>query len=240
MYSNLVFPAQNNRPFFFINAVQTVDGKTQVTHNRDSYWPIGSEYDYKTMLKLRLYADVLIHGKNTAICQHTLDNLGKEDFQQKRKKHGKTRKILYLIVSANPTEELLDFLINPSEGTDPLLVTTSKTHLSSKLSNAVKIIRMGNDKVDMLLLAKYLHSKNYRNVLVEGGSILWSSFFACNLVDEIFITVAPKIFGDKTNETLSLISDCLFPPDKIRRLKLLSAKKHRDEVYLHYRVITER
>lgn len=237
MYSNLIFPAQNNRPFFYINAVQTVDGKIQVTHNRGDYWPIGSEYDYKTMLELRLYADVLIHGKNTAIRQHTLDNLGKEDFQQKRKKNSKTRKMLYLIVSANPTEELLDFLINPSEGTESLLVTTNKAHLSSKLSNAVKIVRMGNDKVDMLLLAKHLHSKNYRNVLVEGGSTLWSSFFGCNLVDEIFITVAPKIFGDKANETLSLISGCLFPPDKIKRLELLSIKRHKDEVYLRYKVI---
>lgn len=37
MYSNLELTHKRKRPFFYINAVQTLDGKIQVTKNTKAY-----------------------------------------------------------------------------------------------------------------------------------------------------------------------------------------------------------
>ncbi len=86
-------------------------------------------------------------------------------------------------------------------------------------------------------LAAEFYKKGYRNVLVEGGPTLLGSFLKENLIDEIFLTIAPKIFGSKTGTTLTLVEGILFPQDKIKKLKLISIKQAKDELFLRYRVL---
>lgn len=82
-----------------------------------------------------------------------------------------------------------------------------------------------------------LHKKGYKRVLVEGGPTLLTSFLKEDLIDEIFLTISPKIFGSEAGITLTLTEGYLFPPDKIKKFKLLSVKKAGDEVFLRYRAI---
>lgn len=82
-------------------------------------------------------------------------------------------------------------------------------------------------------LIPYLKEKGYKNVLVEGGPTLLGSFLKENLMDELFLTISPKIYGsDET--TKNLVEGQLFPPDQIKHLKLLSVKKFKDELFLRY------
>jgi len=86
-------------------------------------------------------------------------------------------------------------------------------------------------------LADDFYKKGYRNVLVEGGPTLLGSFLKEHLLDEIFLTIAPKIFGSKTGATLTLVEGILFPPNKIKNLQLLSVKQVKNELFLRYRVL---
>ena len=83
-------------------------------------------------------------------------------------------------------------------------------------------------------LTTQLHKKGYKHVLVEGGPTLLGSFLKENLVDEIFLTIAPKIYGTQNLTTLNLVEGILFPPNDIKKLKLLSVKKSEDELFLRY------
>ncbi len=85
-------------------------------------------------------------------------------------------------------------------------------------------------------LSTKLYSKGYRNVLVEGGPTLLGSFLKENLIDEIFLTIAPKIYGNKKFSTLTLVEDFLFPKEAIKHLTLLSVKKAGNELFLRYKV----
>lgn len=87
-------------------------------------------------------------------------------------------------------------------------------------------------------LSWHLHKMGYKNVLVEGGPILLGAFLKENLIDEIFLTIAPKIFGNAKDNTLTLVEGYLFPPKAIKKLLLLSHKQINDELYLRYRVIS--
>lgn len=90
---------------------------------------------------------------------------------------------------------------------------------------------------DLKKLAQELHKKGYKRVLVEGGPTLIGSFLKGNLLDEIFITIAPKIYGSKEGMTLTLVEGYLFPKNSIKKLRLLSVKPYKDELFLHYKLV---
>lgn len=85
-------------------------------------------------------------------------------------------------------------------------------------------------------LAQTFQKKGYKHISVEGGSTLLGSFLKENLIDEIFLTIAPKIYGSEKDKTLSLVEGILFPPEATKKLKLLSIKPIGNEIFLHYKV----
>lgn len=87
---------------------------------------------------------------------------------------------------------------------------------------------------DLRKLSQELYAKGYKNILVEGGPTLLASFLKENLMDEIFLTIAPKIYGTEKESTKNLVEGHLFPPDQIKHLKLISVKKIKDELFLRY------
>lgn len=161
--------------------------------NRPGYWPIGSRIDYKMLIELRAYADVLIHGKNlfNEFGIITQKSLNKPSFKKMRRKLGKNPVLPYIVATHNLQE-----------------------------------------------LKRSLHKKGYQYVLVEGGPTLLGSFLRESLIDEIFLTIAPKIYGTENLTTKNLVEGILFPPYKIKKLKLLSVKQIGNELFLRYKVIS--
>ena len=209
VYPNLRFPKRTNRPFFYTNFVSTVDGKVQVLKNARDYWPIGSKADYQLLLELRAHADCLIHGKNLAqqFGETTLKSLENSAFKKMRKQLGKQPALPYYIISHRPAA-LADL--------EPRTTIVSS---------------------DLAILAKKLHKAGFRNVLVEGGPHLLTSFLKINLIDEIFLTITPRIFGNALGSALTLVEGYLFPKNAIINLSLLSVKKLESEIYLRYQVL---
>lgn len=205
LYKGLKFPKRGDRPIFYTNFVQTVDGKTAV--KAEGYWPIGSKKDYQVLLELRGYADALIHGANLAreFGTQTLESLSKEDFKKLREKLGRNSDLPYYIV-------------------------TKKPNLYSRLTGGNIIAG------DLQEVLDDLKKQGYENVLVEGGPTLLGSFLKENLLDEIFLTIAPKIYGTENSKTSTLVEGVFFSPQQIKKLKLVSLKKLGNEIFLHYRV----
>lgn len=205
VYPNLKFPKPpKNRPFFYTNFVQTLDGKVAVLE--DGYWPIGSKTDYQAVVDLRMYADCLIHGGNLArqFGEVALKSINKSLFKQLRRVHGKSATLPYFVISKHP--------------------------------KSLKNLQANIFTDDLSVLVEELQDKGYKHVLIEGGPTLLGSFLNENLVDEIFLTIAPKIYGSKLNSTKTLVEGILFPPTQIKKLKLLSIKKIKDEIFLRYSV----
>lgn len=203
-YPNLRFPEIKGRPFFYTNFVQTLDGKVAV--KKSGYWPIGSKKDHQILVELRAYADALIHGGNLAreFGEVTLKNINGPGFKALRKKLGKNPDLPYYAVSTKPES------FKKSLGWQSI----STPRVSS--------------------LVRKLQQKGYKHVLVEGGPTLLGSFLREGLVDEVFLTIAPKIYGTEEKTTLTLIEGILFSPLQIKKLKLVSVKKSGNEVFLRY------
>ncbi len=208
IYKNISFPKKDSRPFFYTNFVLTLDGKAQVLENTKGYWPIGSENDREVLHELRAHADVLIHGKNLA------------------KEFGT------ITLNSLSKSEFKKMRQNIGKGlTLPYYIVSDHPE---DLPNLAGVTIVGSN---LQQLSQDFYEKGFRNVLVEGGPTLLGSFLKMNLMDEIFLTIAPKIFGSKKDATLTLVEGILFPPDQIKKLELIAVENIDSEVFLRYAVI---
>ncbi len=74
-----------------------------------------------------------------------------------------------------------------------------------------------------------------RLLLHEGGPELFGQFVRENLVNELFLTVAPQIAGrDSATDRLALVRDVAFTPENAPWLRLLSVKQSGDHLFLRY------
>ena len=235
MYQDITFLRIVGRPFFYTNFISTVDGKTQVLQNTNAYWPIGSKLDHDTLVELRTHADALVHGKNTAYGFRTLNTLEYPQFQKRRKAVGKNELLPYIVISGHPDESLILSLKDSKIG-KPILVTTENATIPQALAEIVTIERIGKEYVDIAKTALFFNEKGFKHVLVEGGPHLLGSFLKEQLIDEIFLTIAPKIFGNKNGKTITMVEGFLFEAKNIPKLELISVKQEVNELYLRYRV----
>jgi 2,5-diamino-6-(ribosylamino)-4(3H)-pyrimidinone 5'-phosphate reductase len=237
LYKDLKFPSEAKLPYFYSNFVATIDGKVQVLTDTDRYWPLGSRLDYETLIELRTYADVLIHGSRTALAHPTLQSLSKPEFHKARKKAGKSGPLLYIVITNHPSDTLMPKLKSSNPLVRTLIITAKNSPIPKKLESEIEIVRIGKNSVDLSLLPVYLAGIRMKHVLVEGGPTLMGSFFKENLINEVFLTLAPKVVGNKAGRTLSMVEDYLYPPDKVPSFDLISCKQVENELYLRYRVM---
>lgn len=74
-----------------------------------------------------------------------------------------------------------------------------------------------------------------RMVLSEGGPAMLGTLLREKLLDELFLTVAPRLAGRSAEERrLALVEDAAFTPEDAPRARLLSAKRADDYLFVRY------
>jgi riboflavin biosynthesis pyrimidine reductase len=234
VYENLIFPPAAGRPYVFSNFIQTLDGKVQVLHRKREYWPLGSRTDFRTLQEIRAHADALVHGKNTVRGSQVLRVLAAEGVPELRRSLGRSGDFWYVIVSGHPGEELLPHVAPCPEGVRVLLATTDEARLPAALPAEVEVARCGAGLVDPARVLAELDARGCERVCVEGGPTLMGPWYAADLVDELFLTLAPRVIGGGAGETLTMVEGGLLPPEAVRRFELLSVRAVEGEVFLRY------
>lgn len=218
-YQNLTLPTTLNRPFFYTSFAATVDGKVYINKNgppagRQGYWPIGSRIDYDTFTRLRAYSDAIIDGKQTAIRfgKNTIDTIHNEAFKKQRESIGKKGSARYIVLTKHPDDNLHSALKN-SYNFEPIIF-----------------------KEDLQKLVFYLEKEGLRHVFVDGGPHVIASLLREKLLDELFITIAPRIFGNEDNLAITMVEGILLEPNEVK-LELVSMEQVENEVFLHYKIL---
>lgn len=76
-----------------------------------------------------------------------------------------------------------------------------------------------------------------RLLLHEGGPMLFGHFVRANLIDELFLTIAPQMAGrNSTQDRPALIRGMAFSPDDAPWLSLLSVKNDEEHLFLRYKM----
>ena len=168
------------RPFLAINMVATIDGRGAVN---GSAVGIGSAADHRLLFELRAAADVVMHGAGT-VRADPLSARVPHDLSVERVAHG---------LGAQPVGAIVTRSGNlpphhPYYESSTLIYVTSANPVPVSLPT-VEVCRV-QSVTDMV---EDLARRGVRRVLCEGGPTLNSALFQHRLIDEVFLTVAPKI-----------------------------------------------
>ncbi len=232
---NLKLKIKNSKlPFVFVNMAMTADGKI-ATANRAVH-SFGSARDAQHFYQLRATADAIICGARTVeISQAVLDN-GGEKFRKLRLKNNLAEYNIRVLVSGSgsidPGAEIFQKKFSPI-----IILTTeriSKTDLKKlkTVANEVKIC--GQTEINFPAALRWLRAKwNVQRLLCEGGGELNDALFRANVIDEIHLTICPKIFGGRGAPTIA--EGVGFPHlAQAKQYKLASTYQNKGELFTTY------
>ena len=182
----------------------TADGKIATSNRAVSSF--GSRRDHEHLLELRATADAVMSGARTVDSAKISMGTGGIKFQKQRLKRGLAEHNLRIIVSGsgsiNLRAEIFKHHFSPI-----IILTTQRMSASSRrrlqeLGAEIKIC--GQREINFRSALRWLH-KNWgvKRLLCEGGGDLNDAMFRAGLVDELHITVCPKIFGGRNAPTIT-------------------------------------
>ena len=224
-------------PFVFSNFAMTADGKIAFANGK--FIPFGGTRDHEHMMELRATADAVMCGARTIEVTGTILGNGGEKFRKLRLKRGLAEFPLRVIVSGsgsiNPDAKIFKKRFSPI-----VILTTariSKTSLKNLRAVADEVKICGKTEVNLPAALRWLREKwNVRRLLCEGGGELHGALVHAGLLDELHLTICPKIFGGRNAPTMADGRGFESLADAAR-LKLKSRKRVGDELFLVYKVV---
>ena len=236
-YKELEFPAiPAGRPYVGVNMVMSVDGKITVG-GKLTPGSLGSDFDRFTMTVIRSHFDAIICGAET-IRQHPYYLGVTKDFEALRTARGQSAQPLTIIVTTSG-DLPLDAPLFAQSPQRPLILTSTESYqaLRRKLGKRAEVIAVGQDKVEIQpALAVLRRELGIERLLLEGGPSLNYQFLHAKAVDEIFLTLAPRLVGSDADLTMVMGPDVL---DSLPRLELISHFQYENVLFLRYRVPVE-
>lgn len=214
VYNALEFPqAPKDRPYVFINMVATIDGKILSGGRNESVADLGSKIDHLLMKRTEKAADAIMLGAQTLRATPPSWN-------------PKSAKRIVVSRSGKfPTDHC--FLL----GGESYVATSGSAMFP--VPHGVKIIRAGSERVDLKLLLERLKGQGIHRLLVTGGSDLNAQLLREGLVDEVFLTVAPKIkLGD---DVPTIAGGEALPRYNLINFDLVEHHVIGNEIFLRYR-----
>ncbi len=195
---------RSERPFVFVNMAMTADGKI-ATANR-SISTFGSARDHDHLLELRSTADAVMAGARTVDAEPVNLGPGGEKYCRRRLKNGLAEFNIRVIVSGsgsiNPQAEIFKHRFSPI-----LILTTdrvSTTRLKRLRALADDVWVGGQTQLDLPAALTWLRQRfNVQRLAAEGGAGLNEALFRHRLVDELHLTMCPKVFGGRSAPTIA-------------------------------------
>lgn len=189
--------APARRPYLVLNMVASLDGKAVVQGKTRN---LGSEADRLIFHNLRTQADALLVGAGTARMERYGRAVKSGGLRAKREEEGLEPDPLMVIVSSRLNLPA-DLPVLQDEGSR-VLIATAATHRLEGVRAQVEYLRSGDDLP--LLLAHLRESRGVRSVLCEGGPTLNAHLLAAGALDELFLSVSPKLVGGA--EALTIVA----------------------------------
>jgi len=222
-------------PFILVNMAMTADGKIATANRKVSSFT--SRRDHEHLLELRATADAVMSGARTVDSASVDLGPGGEKFRKLRLKRGLAECNLRIIASGsgtiNPRAKIFRSKISPV-----IILTTervSKSSLNKLQSLADEVKVCGRREVDFQKTFLWLRAKwKVNRLLCEGGGELNDALFRAGLVDELHLTVSPKIFGGRNAPTIA-DGDGFSKLADAEQFQLATMKRIGDEMFLVFR-----
>jgi riboflavin-specific deaminase-like protein len=189
---DLISRAPEDRPYLVTNFAVTVDGRATL-HGRSG--PIGSKTDTEMLVCLRTRVDAVMIGAGTMRAERYGRPIADPGKRGRRERRGFSQDPLLVIVSGR-LDLPWDAPVFEDRGARVLLFTTSDAEPPETVAEVRVVRHEGEGRVDLAKALAYLRTeRGVRALLCEGGPHLHAELIDRGLVDELFVTHAPKLAG---------------------------------------------
>jgi riboflavin-specific deaminase-like protein len=187
---DLAARARDDRPYVITNFALTLDGRATISGRSGG---IGSESDTAMLVALRTRVDAVMIGAGTMRAERYGRVVGDPAKRERRERDGLPPDPLMVIVSGRlelPWDAPLF-----TEGHGSVLIATTSGDPVPETATEVELLRGGDDLALPSLLEHLRRERGVRSLLCEGGPRLHGQLLGAGLVDELFVTHAPKLAG---------------------------------------------
>jgi len=197
-------PKKQRLPFVLVNMAMSADGKIATANRAVSSF--GSRRDHDHLLQLRATADAAMAGARTADLNPITLGPGPEKYRRLRLKRGLAEYNLRIIVSRSGS---LDPNARVFESTfSPVIVLTARSAPKAKLerlrARGAEVRICGDREIDFSRALAWLRQTwKVKRLLCEGGGELNDALFRAGLVDELHVTICPRIIGGRSAPTIA-------------------------------------
>lgn len=226
------------RPGCYANFVASLDGVVALAGDGESGHLISGddEPDRFLMGLLRAAADAVVIGAGTfrkaaGALWHpdTIHPAAAVPFALLRRQLGLRPQPLLVVVSASGDLDTAQ----PALG-DALLVTTptGASRLQGRLPMGARVTVFDGPRLEGRALLNLLHAQGLQVVLMEGGPTLVGQFLQEGLIDDLFLTTAPRLFGRQSGDGRKSLVEGVDLGGRATRLA--SVRRHESHLYLRY------
>jgi riboflavin-specific deaminase-like protein len=224
-----------NLPGVSVNFAITADGKIATRNFSPSTFT--SPTDKRRMLELRARHDAVMVGAATLDADQMTLRLPARDLCAARNAAGKPPEPLRVILTQSGRLDP-DAKVFRAGDQPPVVYTGNRMPAATRrrLESRTALEVMPSARLDPAVALAHLAGRHgVRRVLCEGGPRLLRSLLAGGLVDTLFLTVAPCIFGGRKAPTLTGVLPCPLPRSLAARL--VSMEVMGGECFLEYRLL---
>jgi len=218
--------ASDARPYVLVNFIASADGRSSFEGRSGA---LGDEGDRAVFHGLRERADAVLVGTRTLEVEGYGRMLGLQERRERRLARGRSAEPLACLVSrSGKIPDHIPLFAQP----EAHVVVFTATDLELAGARAqVDVVRLDPGQMTLTTALRCLRSDyGIELLLCEGGPTLFGSLLEESLVDELFLTVAPKLAGGGTSPAIT--SGPELP--ELRSLRLAWILERENFLYLRY------
>jgi 5-amino-6-(5-phosphoribosylamino)uracil reductase len=203
-----------------------IDGATE------SRLLLSNDLDFERVDEVRAGVDAILVGATTVRNDNPRLLVRDPERRQARLDHGLTEHPLKVTVTQrgrlDPSQRFFT-----DDGSRKLVYANSRVAaaLDDRIGKVSEVVDAG-DPVRMAHLARDLHARGVRRLMVEGGGAVHTQFLAEDLADELQLVVAPFFVGE--SGARRFVGEGRFPWHPGRRAVLAETRQLGDVVLLRY------
>jgi riboflavin-specific deaminase-like protein len=224
------------RPRVLVNFAVSLDGKINPAPGRRSgpFVMSRGKEDWRRMRLVRQRADAILIGAGNLRADDPGLTLDPEE-TQRRRTSGRPLAARVLVTARGDGVRPDAKMFDPATGGPSFVVHAAAMPPAARaaLAPVARLVELGEEAVPIDGLLGWLRSDLRVETLVcEGGGILVAAMFAARAVDELYLTIVPRILGGAQAPTL--VEGPGFGPDDIPDAALTSLERIGDEIFLRY------
>ncbi len=187
----------DDRPYVIVGMIESIDGQTAASGRSRA---LGGPADKTVFDALRGIADAIVVGAGTVKAENYGQAVLGRDVVERRLAAGRAPAPTICVVTGRLSLDF-DARLFTERGPRPVVIT-SRSAAPKRLLEAhrcARVIESGEPRVDLRGALRVMRGDGTELIVCEGGPSLNAAMLEAGLVDEIAVTIAPRVVGGDSN-----------------------------------------